>query len=69
MLKGLVLIVGMMIAIVCLSIAYGYHDEYHRNKRWPYYKDEPDKNIKSVIWLGIGTIIVFLTKLLLDYIG
>lgn len=43
MLKGLVLIVGMMIAIVCLSIAYGYHDEYQRNKRWPYYKDEPDK--------------------------
>jgi hypothetical protein len=69
MLKGLVLIVGMMIAIVCLSISYGYHDEYQRNKRWPYYKDEPDKNIKSIIWLGIGTIIVFLTKLLLDYIG
>lgn len=69
MLKGLVLIVGMMIAIVCLSIAYGYHDEYQRNKRWPYYKDELDKNIKSIIWLGIGTIIVFLTKLLLDYIG
>ena len=69
MLKSLVLIVGMMISIVCLSIAYGYHDKYQRNKRWLYYKDEPDKNIKSIIWLGIGTIIIFLTKLLLDYIG
>ena len=68
MLKGLVLIVGMMISTVCLSIAYGYHDKYQRHKRWPYYKTETDKAIKATIWLGIGTTIVFLTKLLLDYI-
>lgn len=69
MLKGLVLIVGIMISTVCLSIAYGYHDEYQRHKRWPYYKEETGKDIKAIIWLGIGTIAVFLTKLLLDYIG
>ena len=73
MLKGLILIIGFIIgfilAIICLSISYGYNDEYQRNKRWPYYKEEPDKDIKSIIWLGIGTIILFLTKLLMEHVG
>ena len=68
MLKGLVLIIGIMISVICLSIAYGYHDEYHRHKRWPYYKIKYAKDIKSVIWLGIGTIIVYITAYLLNNI-
>ena len=67
--KGIILIVGFMLVLICLSISIGYNDIYQRRKRYPYCKIELGKNIKSIIWLGIGTIIVFLTKLLLDYIG
>lgn len=66
MLKSVVIIVGFMLAMICLSISFGYHDEYHRHKRWPYYRVEYDKDIKSVIWLGIGTMIVYITAYILN---
>ena len=66
MLKGIILIIGFTLMIICLSISFGYNDEYQRNKRWPYYKEEPDKEIKSIIWFAIGVVILYLTKLLME---
>ena len=66
MLKYIVIIIGFMLAMICLSISFGYHDEYQRHKRWPYYKEETGKDIKATIWLGIGTIIVYITAYILN---
>lgn len=66
--KGIILIVGFILVILCLSISIGYNDLYQRRKRYPYYKTDLGKNIKSIIWLGIGTIILFVTKLLMENI-
>ena len=68
MLKYIVIIIGFMLAMICLTISFDYRDEYQRHKRWPYYKIKYAKDIKSVIWLGIGTIIVYITAYLLNNI-
>lgn len=64
--KGVILIVGFILVIICLSISIGYNDLYQRRKRYPYYKDEPINCIKSTLWLGIGVTILYLSKLLME---
>lgn len=64
--KGIILIVGFILVIICLSISIGYNDLYQRRKRYPYYKDEPINCIKSTLWLGIGVTILYLSKLLME---
>ena len=68
MLKGVILIIGFSIFLICLAISSGYNDEYQRCRRYPYYKYKPDIECKSVLWFGIGVIILYLTKLIMENI-
>lgn len=49
MLKGVILIIGFSIFLICLAISSAYNDEYQRCRRYPYYKYKPDIECKSVL--------------------
>lgn len=66
MLKGVILIIRFSIFLICLAISSGYSDKYHKLRGYPYYKCKPDIECKSVLWFGIGVVILYLTKLLME---
>ena len=66
MLKSIILIIGFLIFLICFAISIGYNDEYQKLRGYPHYKDNPDIECKSVLWFGIGVIILYLTKLLME---
>ena len=66
MLNGVILIIGFSIFLICLAISSGYSDIYQKLRRYPYYKYKPDIECKSVLWFGIGVVILYLTKLLME---
>lgn len=66
MLKGVILIIGFSLFLICFAISDGFNELYQKRKRYPYYKDEPINCIKSTLWLGIGVTILYLSKLLME---